>query len=582
MNRLPKKLLKLRKHYNYSQSKIAEVLGIDVVEYMAIENGNKVCDFEQCKKLAALYRIKVIELFSNSSSVGLHSIKGPSGNDEYYFLPDRTLSEKFKKFIRVHPIRSIGVAVILVLMLIFGVYKITYKDFVSLDLKGINRLAISDTNIYFIDGTTNVYEAYKTNDEHVSYVADTSVVKVVSGNGFGAVLTNDGKVTILGNLGSNGGSNLDSNPNWSRIVDIAAGNNHLVALNDKGKVFAIGDNTNGQCDVDDFKNIVKIYATENGTIVEGKDGKLSFKGTMLGSSQLKNYESPIDIASSDNYLVIANADKSVTCISRYGDDIQTNKWRNVVDVACGNDFVAALRSDGTLLISSDNEDIVLNASSWSNIIAIASHGDYLVAYDGSKIYGTGNSVTFSFDQLYANGTALPFVSNVKISLGSSVSVSFDAVNNATGYDVSLANQDETIISTYRVTSNASINFPIDSLYPEVSYNIIITTIGDGKKYLNSDRLIVPFTYQNNDSQESDDYVDLNFDYTTMTIEELETYLKSVGISQITPIELDYECGEDESVIRAVNGVSSGQRYSRSALANAAVSYNYCKVGSNDE
>ena len=124
MNRLPKKLLKLRKHYNYSQSKIAEVLGIDVVEYMAIENGNKVCNFEQCKKLAALYRIKVIELFSNSSSVGLHSVKGPSGNDEYYFLPDKTLSEKIKKFTRVHPIRTIGIAVVFVLAIVFAIYKI--------------------------------------------------------------------------------------------------------------------------------------------------------------------------------------------------------------------------------------------------------------------------------------------------------------------------------------------------------------------------------------------------------------------------------------------------------------------------
>ena len=580
MNRLPKKLLKLRKHYNYSQSKIAEVLGIDVVEYMAIENGNRVCDFEQCKKLAALYRIKVIELFSNSSSVGLHSVKGPSGNDEYYFLPDKTLSEKAKKFIRVHPIRSIGIVIMLVLAIIFGVYKFTYKDFTSLDFKGINRLSISDTNVYFIDGTTNVYEAYKTNDEHVSYVAETSVVKVVAGNGFGAVLTSDGNVTILGTIM---GSNLDSNPNkWSRIVDIVAGDNHLVALNDKGKVFAIGDNTNGQCDVDDFKNIVKIYACEKGTVVEGEDGKLSYTGILLGSSQLKNYESVIDIASSDNYLVIANSDKSVTCISRYGDDIQTNKWRNVVDVACGNNFVAALRSDGTLLISSDDDDIVLNASSWSNIIAISAHGDYLVAYDGSKIYGTGSSDTFSFDQLYSNGTALPVVSNVKISLGSNVSVSFDSVSNATGYDVSLANQDGTIINTYRVTSNAPINFAIDSLYPEVSYNIIITTLGDGKKYLDSERLTVPFTYQNNDNKESDDYVDLEFDYTKMTQVELEEYLKSVGISHITPIELDYECGEDESVIRSVNGVSSGQRYSRSALANATVSYNYCKVGNSDE
>ncbi len=576
MNRLPKKLLKLRKHYNYSQSKIAEVLGIDVVEYMAIENGNKVCDFEQCKKLANLYRIKVIELFSNSSSVGLHSVKSPSGNDEYYFLPDKTFSEKVKKYTRVHPVRTIGIVITFVVLVALGIYNLTYTDFVSPSLYGINRLSMSNTNIYFIDGTTNVYEAYKTNDEHVSYVADTNIIKVVAGNGFGAVLTSDGNVTVLGTI--DGGSNIK----WSRIIDIAAGDGHLVALNDKGKVFAIGDNTNGQCDVQDYKNIVKIFATNNGTILESDDGKLNYCGIMLGSSQLKNYESPLDIASSDNYLAIVNSDKSVSCISKYGDDLQINRWRNVVDVACGDNFVAALRSDGSVLVSSDDEDIELNASSWSNIIAIAAYDNYLVAYDGSKIYGTGSSDTFGFDQSYASGTALPSVTNVKVSIGSSVSVTFDSISNATGYEVSLVNQDGTIINTYKVTSNAPINFSIESLYPETTYNIIITTLGDGKKYLDSERLIVPFTYQNSDSEVSDDYVDLDFDYTKMTQEELETYLKSVGIEHITPIELDYECGENESVIRAVNGVSSGQRYSRSALANATVSYNYCKVGSNDE
>ncbi len=582
MNRLPKKLLKLRKHYNYSQSKVAEVLGVDVVEYMAIENGNKVCDFEQCKKLASFYRIKVIELFSNSSSVGLHTVKGPSGNDEYYFLPDKTLREKIKKYSRVHPIRSIGIVVTFILVIVFSIYNVTHTDFENLSINAINRLSVSSSNIYFIDGTTNVYEAYKTNDEHVSYVADASVVKVVAGNGFGAVLTSDGKVTILGNLESNGGSNQDSNPNWSRIIDIAAGDNHLLALNDKGKVFAIGDNTYNQCDVDSFKNIVKIFASKTGSIVEDEDGKLSFCGIMLGSSQIKNYESPLDISSSENYLLIVNSDKTVTCISRFSNELATNRWTNIVDVAAGNNFVAGLRSDGTVLVNSDNEDIVLNASKWSNIIAIGSYNDYLVAYDGSKIYGTGESDIFEFDQAYAIGTALATVSNVKISIGSSVAVSFDSVSNASGYEVSLVNQDGTVINTYNVTSNATINFPIDALYSETSYNIIITSLGDGKKYLDSERLIVPFTYQNNDNQENDDYVDLDFDYTNMTIEELETYLKSVGISHITPIALDYECGENESVIRAVNGVSSGQRYSRSALANATVSYNYCKVGNSDE
>lgn len=32
------------------------------------------------------------------------------------------------------------------------------------------------------------------------------------------------------------------------------------------------------------------------------------------------------------------------------------------------------------------------------------------------------------------------------------------------------------------------------------------------------------------------------------------------------------------MITAVNGVSSGQRYSRSELQGATVSYNYCKAG----
>ena len=85
MNKLPNKLARLRKHYNYSQAQVAEVLGINAVDYMAFENGSAVCNFEQCKKLASFYRINVIELFSNSSSVGLHNVKGPSGKDEYYF-----------------------------------------------------------------------------------------------------------------------------------------------------------------------------------------------------------------------------------------------------------------------------------------------------------------------------------------------------------------------------------------------------------------------------------------------------------------------------------------------------------------
>lgn len=574
MNKLPNKLTKLRKHYNYSQDQVAKVLGIDVIDYMALENGRSVCNFEQCKKLASFYRIKVIELFSNSSSVGLHNVKGPSGNDEYYFLPDKTLLEKVKKYYKVHPIRSISIVTSVILVLILGIYGLTYKQYVSIELINNNRLSMNEREVYYIDGSPYVYKTNKTSGEEIAYTADQDLVKVVSGKDFFAVLKKDGTVVSFG-LNEDDTKKVNS---FKRIVDIAAGDKHLVALNDKGRVYAVGDNEYGQCDVYDYKNVSKVYCFKNATVLTSDDGKLNYCGTLLGSSQLKNYKDPLDIASSDNYLMILNNDKTTNTISNQGNILETNKWRNIIDIACGDDFLVGLRSDGVLLVISDNSDFVSNASSWTNIITITSIDNYLIAYDGNKIYGTGVNDNFDFEQEYFKGSALSSVKNVKISIGNNISVSFDSVDNASGYEVSLTLEDGTLINKYRVTSNATINFPKDGLHLESNYNINITTLGDGKNHLDSETLTVPFTYQTDEGEDS--FVDLEFDYTKMTPEELENYLKSVGVGSITPIEIS--CSEGDSMIRAVNGVSSGQRYARSELEGATVSYNYCKIGTNDE
>ena len=574
MNKLPNKLAKLRKHYNYSQAQVADILGIDVVDYMAFENGSAVCNFEQCKKLASFYRIDVIELFSNSSSVGLHNVKGPSGNDEYYFLPDKTVGEKIKKYRKVHPIRFGGMIIAIILLLCLGIYALTYKEYKAPELTDANCLSMSDKDIYFIDGTNSLYQTTKTDGEKLIQTYDQNLLKVVNGQNFVAVLKKDGTVNCIG-LNEEEAKKVDK---WERIVDIVAGDNHLVALNDRGRVFAVGDNEYGQCDVSIYTNVVKIFGSKNATIVKTSDGKLSCCGKMLGSSQLKNIKNLVDISSSDNYLMVLKEDKTVETISNEGNVFETNKWRNIIDIACGDDFLVGLRSDGVLVVKSDDTNFVSNATSWKNIIAIAACDNYLIAYDGNKIYGTGVNENFEFEQNYFKGSALGVVKNVKISIGNNIEVSFDGVENASGYEVSMLSEDGTLINNYRVTSNATINFSKENLHSEATYNITITTLGDGKKYLDSEKLTVPFTYQTGESE--DDFVDLNFDYKKMSPSELEAYLKSVGISKITPIEI--ECNNTDGMITAVNGVSSGQRYSRSELQGATVSYNYCKAGEDHE
>ena len=100
MNKLPEKLTKLRKHYNYSQSYLAEVLGVDTLEYMNYENGSGMINYEQMKKLASLYHIDLVDVFRNSADVQLYEVN-KANTDEInieYFTAKETLPDKIFNF----------------------------------------------------------------------------------------------------------------------------------------------------------------------------------------------------------------------------------------------------------------------------------------------------------------------------------------------------------------------------------------------------------------------------------------------------------------------------------------------------
>ena len=66
------------------------------------------------------------------------------------------------------------------------------------------------------------------------------------------IFKNDGTVISLGN-NKNGECNVE---NWNDIVMVSAALNHSVGLKSDGTVVAVGDNSNGQCDVSSWKDDV--------------------------------------------------------------------------------------------------------------------------------------------------------------------------------------------------------------------------------------------------------------------------------------------------------------------------------------
>ena len=573
MNYLPSKLLKLRKHYNYSQAHLAEVLGVDAVEYMAYENGRKVLNYAQCKKIANLYHIGVIDIFRNSDEVTLYEVANAK-TDELnieYFIPKKTFIERVKDFISDNAVfvgAATGVVILGILAFLLLGPRNSNMPFVP-SLTNINRLSVSETTVVYIYGDGSVKGSGDNSNGQLSNLPSTNAIKVAEGKNFTLILNNDGSISAVG-------SNTDvikEVEKWHNIIDIAAGDEHAVALGYKGDVYACGDNSYGQCDVGSFRDVEKVFCTAHGTIVMDSDKRLSYAGEFTGSSQIKGFTNVTDIASSNDNLIILDATGAVEYVAKYKNFLNIYKWRDIVNVACGDDFVAALGRDGTVYIDCEDSAMAKTVGEWKNIIAIDAGNNYLIAYDGQTIYGVGRNEYHQFEAEETTRKELPQVSDVKITIGDTIDVSFSPVIGASGYELRL-NAGEGNVK--KVASNQTVSFFTDGLVNENSYQITITTLGNDGEYLDSLPLVVDFTYVKPENT-SEEYVDIDVSFEGMSVEEFKNYMASIGVSNIICVETGSPCEGGVQTISSVDGISSGQRIARGDLRNAMVTYYTCPI-----
>ena len=107
-------------------------------------------------------------------------------------------------------------------------------------------------------------------------------------------LTEDGHVVFGGNVvnDSSNSEYIDLNL-IKELVDIRAidaGINHLVALRSDGTVVALGNNSRGQCNVGEWKDIVRVEAFGNTTIGYASDGRVYYTGYNCLEDALKELQ----------------------------------------------------------------------------------------------------------------------------------------------------------------------------------------------------------------------------------------------------------------------------------------------------
>lgn len=96
---------------------------------------------------------------------------------------------------------------------------------------------------------------------------------------------------------------------------IAAGCEHLVALKEDGTVYATGRNTEGQCDVEDWTDVIAVSARGHNTVALKSDGTVYAAGD--------NSQNQCDVGT----------------------------WTDVVSVCTSGQYTVGVKDDGTLLVT---------------------------------------------------------------------------------------------------------------------------------------------------------------------------------------------------------------------------------------
>ena len=303
MNYLPSKLAKLRKHYNYSQSYLADVLNVDVITYMGYENGRQMIDYAKCRKLASLYHISVYDMFKNSDDVQLYDVY-KANTDEInieYFIPRKNIWQRIKD----NPYTKFAVIGIIFLFVAIGLLVSGSKaDPYVATATDKDRLAASQTSIVYIDDIGAVKGSGDNSNGQLSNLPSSKAIKVQEGSSFTIILYDDGTVASAGFSSSY----ADIIGNWINIQDIAAGDNHVVAMDNKGKIYCAGDNSFSQCNVSDFDKVKKVFAAPNGTIALGNDGTVFYTGKFTGTSAIRREKDIVDIDSNEDNLIFVRED----------------------------------------------------------------------------------------------------------------------------------------------------------------------------------------------------------------------------------------------------------------------------------
>ena len=219
----------------------------------------------------------------------------------------------------------------------------------------IIQISASDSHLVALDKYGRVLAAGRNSSGQCRVHGMENVAFVAAGPECTICVMRDGSVQVYGLLDGDIRDGLVSAEKVS-MVDI--GKNHVVARHIDGTVSAFGSNSDGECEVSSWNDVVWVSAGDGFTVALTGSGTALFTGDNgYCQQQCTKWTDLSRLEAGRTYVVGVRSDGTMLAIGRNGmGQCELDGWSGVVSVAAGYDHTVAMRSDGTMLAAGYNGD----------------------------------------------------------------------------------------------------------------------------------------------------------------------------------------------------------------------------------
>ena len=357
-NLLPVKLAALRKHYQYSQSDLAENLHIPVQEYMNWENGNTICNIVQLKMIAQFYHVSLQDLADNTRQVVITKPKATLDDSvQIPFMNSIGKETDASDIEMTAPTEEI-------------------EDTVSVPASDDDEATLESTRIMNTqDFQPTTVNKIVDEDDYDDYEEEP----VQKAKPAAPVQKKPAPAAAKKKLGKN------------TIIAIAIGAVALIAIVIFLIVNPFGKGSSNKLSIG---NENRLTLAEKFSIYIDSNGKLITHGTNLPA--VSEFTDTVQISSRSTFALGLKNDGTVVC-SGAGTACDVGTWKDITMIAAGDNHSVGLKNDGTVVCA--GSDSACNVGGWTDIEAVYAGNELTIGRksDGTLVssgtYNAANKIT---------------------------------------------------------------------------------------------------------------------------------------------------------------------------------------------